>query len=164
MALVAANIFRNARGPGDTGISSMMREIVASPALLLADDNPALLTTLVEMLQTEYKVVAALPNGKSVLDQIARFSPDLVILDISLGDLTGFEVARRLKDRACPSKIIFLTVHEDVDFVSAAFDLGASGYVFKSRVTEDLIRAIDVVFSGGRFASNTPPAASQITR
>jgi DNA-binding NarL/FixJ family response regulator len=141
-----------------------MTEIVASPALLLADDNPGLLTTLVEMLQTEYKVVAALPNGTSVLDQVAFLSPDLVILDVSLGDLTGFEVARRLKDSGCPAKIIFLTVHEDVDFVNAAFDLGAFGYVFKSRVTEDLTRAIDIVFSGGRFASNSPPAISQTTR
>jgi DNA-binding NarL/FixJ family response regulator len=142
----------------NSGISSMMTEIVASPALLLADDNPGLLTTLVEMLQTEYKVVAALPNGTSVLDQVGPLNPDLVILDVSLGDLTGFEVARRLKDGGCPAKIIFLTVHEDVDFVNAAFDLGAFGYVFKSRVTEDLTRAIDIVFSGGRFASNAPPA------
>jgi DNA-binding NarL/FixJ family response regulator len=142
----------------------MMTEIVASPALLLADDNPALLTTLVEMLQTEYKVVAALSNGASVLDQIAMLGPDLAILDVSLGDLTGFEVAKRLKDIGSPVKIIFLTVHEDIDFVSAAFDLGAFGYVFKSRVTEDLTRAIDTVFSGGRFASNAPPTASQTKR
>jgi len=161
---MAANIFKDARRRRDTGISSMMTEIVASPALLLADDNPSLLTTLVEMLQTEYKVVAALPNGTSVLDQVASLSPDVVILDVSLGDLTGFEVARRLKDSGCPAKIIFLTVHEDVDFVNAAFDLGAFGYVFKSRVTEDLTRAIDIVFSGGRFASNAPPAISQTNR
>jgi DNA-binding NarL/FixJ family response regulator len=142
----------------------MMTEIVASPALLLADDNPALLTTLVEMLQTEYRVVAALPNGTSVLNQIDTLGPDLVILDVSLGDLTGFEVARRLRDSGCSVKIIFLTVHEDVDFVSAAFDLGASGYVFKSRVTEDLTRAIDIVFSGGQFASNAPPTVSHTAR
>src|SRR5271154_5566760 len=142
----------------------MNTNLVAAPALLLADDNPALLTTLVEMLQTRYIVAAALPNGTSVLEQFATLSPDLVILDISLGDLTGFEVARRLKDSGCTAKIIFLTVHEDVDFVSAAFDIGASGYVFKSRVTEDLTRAIDTVFSGGRFASNAPPAVSQINR
>jgi len=48
--------------------------------------------------------------------------------------------------------------------VNAAFDLGAFGYVFKSRVTEDLTRAIDIVFSGGRFASNAPPAISQTNR
>jgi DNA-binding NarL/FixJ family response regulator len=142
----------------------MMTEIVVSPALLLADDNPALLTTLVEMLQTEYKVVAALHNGTSVLDQIAMLDPDLAILDVSLGDLTGFEVARRLKDSGSSVKIIFLTVHEDVDFITAAFALGASGYVFKSRVTEDLTKAIDTVFSGGQFASKPPPAPSQTNR
>jgi DNA-binding NarL/FixJ family response regulator len=137
----------------------MDTRIVAAPALLLADDNPALLTTLVEMLQTGYRVLAALPNGTSVLDDIATLGPDIVILDISLGDMTGFEVARRLKDRGCSAKIIFLTVHEDVDFVSAAFDIGASGYVFKSRVTEDLAKAINVVFNGGRFTSVTLPSA-----
>jgi DNA-binding NarL/FixJ family response regulator len=139
----------------------MTTDTVASPALLLADDNAALLTTLVEMLQTDYKVVAALPSGSSVLAQVSTLCPDLIILDVSLGDLTGFEVAKRLRESGCPAKIIFLTVHEDVDFVSAAFDLGASGYVFKSRVTEDLSRAIDTVFSGGRFVSKTPPASSQ---
>jgi DNA-binding NarL/FixJ family response regulator len=136
----------------------------APPTLLLADDNPALLATLVEMLQTEYKVAAALPNGASVLDRVAEFCPDLIILDISLGDLTGFEVAKRLKTSGCEAKIIFLTVHEDIDFVSAAFDIGASGYVYKSRVTEDLTRAIDVVFAGGRFASTAPPESAHPNR
>jgi DNA-binding NarL/FixJ family response regulator len=138
----------------------MDTQIGAAPALLLADDNPALLTTLVEMLQTKYQIAAALPNGTSVLSQIGALSPDIAILDISLGDLTGFEVALRLKDSGCTAKIIFLTVHEDIEFVNAAFDVGACGYVFKSRVTEDLFRAIDIVFNGGRFASIAPPATS----
>ena len=102
----------------------METNIEPPPTLLLADDNPELLATLVEMLQTKYKIAAALPNGKSVLDQIGTLVPDLVILDVSLGDLTGFEVARRLKESDLKVKIIFLTVHEDIDFVSAAFDVG----------------------------------------
>jgi DNA-binding NarL/FixJ family response regulator len=134
------------------------------PALLLADDNPDLLATLVEMLQTKYRIAAALPNGTSVLDQMGALHPDLVILDISLGDLTGFEVARRLKDSGFTAKIIFLTVHEDVDFVSAAFDIGASGYVFKSRVSQDLTKAIDVVLNGGRFSFVYPQSTSRANR
>jgi DNA-binding NarL/FixJ family response regulator len=140
----------------DIGSFPMDTKVVVAPALLLADDNPALLSTLVQMLQAEYKVVAAFPNGTSVLDNISVLRPDIVILDISLGDMTGFEVARRLQRDRCSAKIIFLTVHEDLDFVNAAFDIGACGYVFKSRVTEDLIRAISTVFEGGRFASSTP--------
>ncbi len=135
----------------------MKTNFVAFPSLLLADDNPALLETLVEMLEPTYKVAAALSSGASVLKKVEGFTPDLIILDVSLGDMTGFDVARRLRDAGSPAKIIFLTVHEDIDFVNAAFDLGASGYVFKSRITADLTRAIDIVFSGGRFASTVSP-------
>jgi DNA-binding NarL/FixJ family response regulator len=138
--------------------TSFMKTVTAiPPAIVLADDNPAMLEMVVEMLRTGYRVAAALPNGTSVLNQIATINPDLVILDISLGDLTGFDVARRLRDSGCTAKIIFLTIHEDIEFVTTAFDVGASGYVFKSRATEDLIRAIDIVFNGGRFTSTLPP-------
>jgi DNA-binding NarL/FixJ family response regulator len=137
----------------------MKTEGVTSRELVLADDNPDMLEMLVEMLQTGYRVTAALPNGASVLDQIATLSPSLLILDISLGDFSGFEVAKRLRDTGCPAKIIFLTVHEDIDFVRAAFDIGVSGYVFKSRISKDLIKAIDIVFDGGRFASTMLPSA-----
>jgi DNA-binding NarL/FixJ family response regulator len=135
-------------------LHKMERNIVSHPSLLLADDNPALLETLIEMLEPAYEVAAALCNGTSVLEEVRSLGPDLVILDISLGDLTGFEVARRLKETGCTAKIIFLSVHEDIDFVNAAFDLGASGYVFKSRITADLTNAINIVFNGGQFASN----------
>ena len=134
-------------------LHKMERDIVTYPSLLLADDNPALLETLIEMLEPAYRVAAALCNGASVLEKVVALGPDLVILDISLGDLTGFEVARRLKDFGCSAKIIFLSVHEDIDFVNAAFELGACGYVFKSRITADLTKAIDIVLDGGQFAS-----------
>jgi DNA-binding NarL/FixJ family response regulator len=146
-------------GSKKIGSSSMKTEFATSRALVLADDNPAMLEMLVDMLQTGYNIVAALPNGTSVLNQIATLSPSLVILDISLGDLSGFEVAKRLRGSGCPAKIIFLTVHEDIDFVRAAFDIGISGYVFKSRISEDLIRAIDIVFDGGQFSSVMVPSA-----
>lgn len=134
-------------------LHEMEPNLVVLPSLLLADDNPALLETLVEMLEPAYRVAAALGSGSSVLEEVAALCPDLIILDISLGDLTGFDVARRLREVGCLSKIIFLTVHEDIDFVNAAFDLGASGYVFKSRITADLTKAIDIVFNGGQFTS-----------
>ena len=103
------------------------------PALLLADDNPAVLATLVEMLKLEYRIVASLFNGVSVLDRIDLLCPDILMLDLCLGDLSGFDVARRLRDRHSPAKIIFLSMYEDIEFVTAGFDAGAFGYVFKSR-------------------------------
>lgn len=127
---------------------------VRTPTMLLADDNHDLLELLVQKLQQTYKIAAALSNGVDIVEQAATLRPDLIILDISLGKVTGFEVARRLKEADCPAKIIFLTLHEDMDFANAAFGLGASGYVFKSRLTTDLENAIAVVLSGGQFCSN----------
>lgn len=75
-------------------------------------------------------------------------NPCVILLEVSLGDMTGFEVVRRLRWRKCPAKIIFLSVHENVGFVRAALDLGASGYVFKSRASQDLGKAIQTVSEG----------------
>jgi DNA-binding NarL/FixJ family response regulator len=133
----------------------MKIDIGECPTLLLADDNPAMLKTLVEMLKPQFRVKASLLTGASVLDQIDLLGPDILLLDISLGDLSGFEVAKRLGNRGSTAKIIFLSIHEDIDFVTAGFDIGASGYVFKSRVVEDLREAIGIVFDGGRFVSRT---------
>jgi DNA-binding NarL/FixJ family response regulator len=130
---------------------------VPSIRLLLADDNPEILETLVDLLQPAFAIAGAVSNGASVLQQAAILNPDLIILDISLGDMTGFEVARQLKKLGCRSKIVFLTVHENVDFVRAAFDLEASGYVFKSRIGSDLINAIHTVCGGGRYSSADLP-------
>jgi DNA-binding NarL/FixJ family response regulator len=129
----------------------MKTDIAVRPTLLLADDNPAMLTAVVEMLDSGYRVVASLANGASVLNQIDRLNPDILLLDIRLGDLSGFDVARRLRDRPSRAKIIFLSIHEDVEFVTAGLDIGACGYVFKSRVAEDLRKA----YAGGRFVSPT---------
>ena len=105
------------------------------------------------MLGPTYKIAAALCNGTVVVDKAAALLPDLIILDISLGDISGFEVAKRLKRAGSPAKIIFLSLHEDMDFVGAAFGLGASGFVFKSRLTIDLENAIAAVLNGGQFSS-----------
>ena len=125
--------------------------------LLLADDNPEILETLTDMLQPAYQVAGALSDGASVLQQVPVLNPDLIILDISLGDITGLEVAKRLKKMGSTAKIIFLTVHENIDIVRAAFDLDAAGYIFKSRIGSDLIEAINTVRDGGRFSSADLP-------
>ena len=136
---------------------------VHSIRLLLADDNLEILETLVDMLQPAYLVVAALPDGASVLEQAPALNPDLIILDISLGDMAGFEVARRLRKAGVPAKVIFLTVHENIDFVRAAFDVGAVGYVYKSRISSDLIEAIDKICAGGRFSSADVVASGNLS-
>jgi DNA-binding NarL/FixJ family response regulator len=121
--------------------------------LILADDNPEVLETLADMLQPTYAVVAAVGDGNSVLQNVDVLAPDVIVLDISLPDMTGFDVVRQLKKSGSSAKIIFLTVHENIDFVRAAFDLEVAGYVFKTRISSDLIEAINTICNGGRFSS-----------
>ena len=77
-----------------------------------------------------------------LLDAAERLDPDLIVLDISMPGLDGFEAARRLKRGGCRSKVVFLTVWEDADFAREAMALGADRYVVKSRLASDLIPAI----------------------
>jgi len=119
--------------------------------ILLADDNGSVLRYVQGMLQKDFQIVGALREGQSVLQQAPVLNPDLIVLDISMGESNGFDVARELRARKCTSKIIFLSVHQEFEFIQAAFDVGASGYVFKSRLHKDLPEAIDSVTKGKIF-------------
>jgi DNA-binding NarL/FixJ family response regulator len=130
--------------------------VVDRVRVLIADDNPAMLDAVKRMLQSEFQVVAALEQPNAVLISVTDLKPDVVVLDVSMGEMNGFEVARLLRGDSCMSKIIFLTVHEELDFIRAAFDAGASGYVFKSRMNTDLRVAINTVHRGKIFIPGAP--------
>lgn len=129
--------------------------------ILLADDNAAVLRYVEHLLRENFEIVAALRDGKLVTRDADTLRPDLIILDISMGDVTGFDVAQELRASRCRSKIIFLSVHQEFEFIQAALDVGASGYVFKSRMHSDLPAAIDAVCHGKVFLpENDPPHAT----
>jgi DNA-binding NarL/FixJ family response regulator len=119
--------------------------------ILLADDNPLILEMLKRMLQKDFVIVGAVSSAASVLKETPALNPEVIILDVSLGDLNGFDVTRQLRAAQSKAKIIFLTVHEDFEFIRAAFAAGASGYVFKSRMNTDLRAALDAVTNGKVF-------------
>lgn len=127
--------------------------VVPGPSILLADDNIPVLNYVCKMLEKEFDVVGAFHNGESVLRQWTRLRPSVIILDISVGDPNGIELARRLRSSGCKSQIIFLTIHKDPEFVRAALDAGGSGYVLKSTMGKDLRPAIDAALSGKLFVS-----------
>lgn len=113
--------------------------------LMLADDNPLVLEFVEQMLKTKFVIAGTCSDGDSVLRKVTQLKPDVLILDISMGKSNGLEVARQLKELSCPSKVVFLSVHEDPEFVRAAAGVGALGYVCKSSINRDLIDAIHSV-------------------
>jgi DNA-binding NarL/FixJ family response regulator len=130
--------------------------VVERLRILIADDNPAILDLVKHLLQSEFQVVAAVGEGRAVVSEVPKLKPDVVVLDISMGEFNGFDVTRQLRLDSCSSKIVFLTVHEELEFIRAAFDAGASGYVFKSRMNTDLRRAINTVHKGNVFIPEAP--------
>lgn len=123
--------------------------------VLLADDNPAMLDHVSHLLRTDnqYNVVGAFNKGADVLREHGRLRPDVIVLDISMDLLSGIDVAQHLREEGCHAKIVFLTVHEDFDFLNAAISAGGSAYVVKSRLSTDLIPAITAVLSNKMFVS-----------
>ena len=123
--------------------------------LLLADDHAAMLGKSVRLLEGEFEIVGTVGNGLDLVRLAAQLDPDVVVLDITMPGLDGIEAARRLQHAGCRAKLVFLTVHEDPDYVRAAMDAGAAAYVAKPRLASDLVRAVHAALDGRRFISST---------
>ena len=126
--------------------------------VLLVDDNLEFLDIAAAMLEANnFEVVNKACNGEEGLNAALRLDPDVVVLDISMPLLNGFEVARRLQQQKHRAALVLLTFHEDVEFVRAARSLGVLGYVIKRRMASDLPTAVSTVLAGQVFVS--PPLA-----
>jgi DNA-binding NarL/FixJ family response regulator len=121
--------------------------------VVIADDNTAMLETIVRVVEHHFQVIATVGDGQAVLRATDTFEPDVLVLDISMPVLDGIETAHYLKDHGSRTKIVFLTVHEDPDFISRSLEAGALGYVAKARLCTDLIFAIREALAGRSFVS-----------
>jgi DNA-binding NarL/FixJ family response regulator len=127
---------------------------VSRPRILLADDHKEMRDRVVRVLENEFEMLDAVADGQALLEAASQLKPDLCLLDISMPVVNGFEAASRLKQAGSKAKIVFLSIHEDIDFVRAAYDAGASGYVIKRRMASDLLKAIRAVLAGRTFTSS----------
>jgi DNA-binding NarL/FixJ family response regulator len=123
------------------------------PRVLLADDHTLVLDGLRKILEPECEVVGAVEDGRSLLAAAKQLQPDVILLDISMPLLNGVEAARRLRDVAPGSKVIFVTMHADATYVAGAFRAGASGYVLKRCASVELLKAIDQVLIGRPYVT-----------
>jgi DNA-binding NarL/FixJ family response regulator len=116
--------------------------------VLVADDHPRMRDAITTVLSSAHEVVAAVADGRAALDAVERLDPDVAVLDITMPVLDGFHVAREVVARGGRTRILFLTVHADDEYVAAAVDAGVHGYVVKSRVVTDLVDAVSHVLAG----------------
>ena len=112
------------------------------PRVLVADDHQAILDLVSHQLADEFEVIATLQDGQAAFDETLVRKPDVVVLDITMPRMSGIEVANRLSALPNPPRIVFLTGIEDPDFMHAAEDAGASGYVLKRNLLTHLVGAL----------------------
>ena len=135
----------------------MMQADVGRPRVLLADDDAGILKAISRTLATDFEVVATVTDGRKALDAVPRLDPDVVVLDISMPGLNGFQTAEELKRLGSRAKIVFLTMHQDDDFVSKAIRCGAMGYVLKTLASSDLTPALHHALAGRRYLPSLTP-------
>jgi DNA-binding NarL/FixJ family response regulator len=127
--------------------------MLASVRVLLADDHARLLAELRLRLEKVFEIVGAVEDGKQAVDATLRLDPDVLVLDISMPVMNGFEAAARLRDSKCRTKIIVLTTYEAPEYIEAAFCSGACAFVTKRYFIADLETAIREVVQGKTFIS-----------
>jgi two-component system response regulator NreC len=103
--------------------------------------------------QPDFDVVGEAEDGKEGVDLATRLQPDVVLMDISMPVLKGFEATRRIKKARPEVKVLILSVYDDEDLVARCLDAGASGYVLKDSPPPQLIYAIQAVSRGQQYMS-----------
>jgi DNA-binding NarL/FixJ family response regulator len=126
---------------------------VAAVRVLLADDHAEVRADLCVRLGKVFEIIAAVEDGKQAVDVTLRLDPDVVVLDISMPVVNGFQAAVYLRGVKCRAKIVFLTTYEDSEYVDAAFSFGADAYVTKQHFITDLVPAIGYVLRGNKYIS-----------
>jgi len=105
------------------------------------------------LLNSTFEIVGSVTDGQALADTAKKLQPDVIVTDISMPILSGIEAMSQLRESNSKTRVVFLTVHEDRDFVHACFEAGALGYVTKPRMAADLLPAIEEALKGRTFVS-----------
>ena len=124
------------------------RVIIGEDHTILREGLSALISAL-----PDYQVVDEAKDGIETIEAVDELSPDLVLIDISMPKLNGIKAIREIKARHPQTKIVVLTVHDEEEYVLAAYRAGAEGYVLKNAPKDELTEALSEVSNGRRFLS-----------
>jgi DNA-binding NarL/FixJ family response regulator len=131
--------------------------------IALADDHAIFRQGLKALLEAErdIEVVGEASNGREAIELVMEKAPDVVVMDITMPDITGIQAADVIKTRLSPAKIIILSMYGDEEYVDQAIQSGVDAYLVKETVAGELIKAIREVMKGNAFFS---PSVSTILR
>lgn len=121
--------------------------------LLIADDHVMVAQGLESLLRDDFDLLGTVGDGRELVEATLELKPDVVLVDISMPVLNGFDAVREIRKRGSEVRIVFLTMHNDATLLAEAFRCGASGYVLKQAAGEELVNAIREVADGNNYIS-----------
>jgi DNA-binding NarL/FixJ family response regulator len=119
--------------------------------VLLADDHTETAAQLRQLLESDFEVVALVEDGRALVSEAARLTPDVIVTDISMPGLDGIDAAALIRRRDPEARIVFVTVHSEPILVERALAAGALGYVLKDTAGDELVAAVHAALGGQPF-------------
>lgn len=123
------------------------------PRLLIVDDHELVIEALVRLLGRRFDIIGTLTDGLGVVDEFVRLRPDVLLLDLSVPQMSGLEILQQLNARRIPFKAVVLTMHADPSLAVASLRMGASAFVLKELSGRELEKALQLVLDGGTYLS-----------
>ena len=130
--------------------------------VLIADDHKIFAEGLKRLLSEDFDIVEIVADGRQLVAAAEKLRPDVIVVDISMPMLNGIDAVQQIKKVQPAIKAVFLTMHPDVAYAVRAFKEGASGYVLKNAVPDELITAIREGLKGKTYV--TPMIAGKLMR
>ena len=121
--------------------------------LMIVDDHKMIREGLKRLLEFDgdIEVIDEADNGSDCVSKLKISKPDIILLDINMPEMNGIDVVKTMKRRKNRPKILMLTVHNEIDYLIKAIDLGVEGYLLKDSDSKELIRAVHCVYDGEKF-------------
>src|SRR6202142_796779 len=126
---------------------------MAKTRIMLADDHTLFrqgIRTLISA-ESDMEVVGEASNGGDAVDKAAEVRPDVVLMDIGMQGLSSFEATRQIRKNRPETKVLFLTMYDDEDYLVECMEAGAAGYVLKDSPALELLNAIREIHRGGTY-------------
>ena len=132
--------------------------------VMIVDDHELIREGISKILDMEndIEIVFKARSGIEALEVLKEVNPDVILLDINMSELNGIETLKKIKASGSKTKIIMLTVYDDVEYISQSVNLGANGYVLKDSDSDTLIKTIKIVNEGGSYIQ--PTLATQLIK
>lgn len=124
-------------------------EIIMSIKVMLADDHILMREGIRQLLEFDHtiEIVGEVSNGEQCMNMIHEVKPQVLLLDINMPVKNGIEVLQEIRNKGLDVKVLILTVHNEIDYLLKAMDIGVNGYILKESDFSELKKAIDTVMS-----------------